>query len=65
MEGRNTNERSNLQESLKKNHMQGSLHPADPDMRMSAGKGYVQKSLDPAGQSSLSQEQAGAPVQEK
>ena len=50
-----------LQGSIKEQHRQGSLHPADPDMLLS-GKGYGQNRIDSAGQSSLSGEQTGAGV---
>lgn len=63
MTDHNTNRRTDLQGSIKEHHKQGSLHPADPEMLMSAGRGYDQKGLESAGRSSLSREQAGAPVQ--
>jgi hypothetical protein len=52
---------TDLQGSIKEQHRQGSLNPADPDMQLS-GKGYSQNRIDPAGQLSLSGEQAGLEV---
>ena len=57
--------KTNLQESIKEQHRQGNLHPADLDMLMdsASGKGYGQKRLNPSEQSSLSGEPVEAPVQ--
>ena len=62
MTDNNSDGRANLQESIKEQHRQASLHPADPEMLMDSvsGKGYGQKRLNPAEQSSLSGEPAGA-----
>lgn len=59
MADNNSDSRTNLQESLKDQHKQGSLHPADLDMLMDSvsGKGYGQKRLNPAEQSSLSEKE--------
>ena len=65
MTDNNSDSRTNLQESIKDQHKQGSLHPADPEMLVdsASGKGYSRKRLNPAEQSSLSGEPAEAPVQ--
>ena len=65
MTDNNSDGRTYLQGSIKEQHRQGSLHPADSDMLMDSvsGKGHSQKRLNPAEQSSLSKEPAGAPVQ--
>ena len=65
MTDNNSDGRTYLQGSIKEQHRQGSLHPADSDMLMDSvsGKGHRQKRLNPAEQSSLSKEPAGAPVQ--
>lgn len=65
MTDNNSDGRTNLQESIKEHHRQGSLHPEDPEMLMdsASGKGYSQKRLNPSEQSSLSGEPAGAPEQ--
>lgn len=56
------NGRANLQESIKDQHKQSSLHPADPDMLTGAasGKGYSQNRIEPEVQTRLSREQAGS-----
>ena len=53
---------TDMQGSIKEQHRQGSLHPADPDMQL-PGKGYSQNRIDPAGQSSLSGKQAVSSAQ--
>ena len=61
MADQNVNDKTETQESLKKQHRQGSLHPSDSDMLTGSvsGKGYSQDHLDLAEQSRLSLEQTG------
>lgn len=65
MTDNNTDGRTELESSLKEPFRQKSPDRVDPDMQtgLKTGKGYSQKRLDPAKQSSLSREPAGTPVQ--
>ena len=65
MTDNNSDGRTYLQGSIKEQHRQGSLHPADSDMLMDSvsSKGHSQKRLSPSEQSSLSGEPAETPVQ--
>lgn len=65
MTDNNTDGRTELESSLKEPFRQKSPDRVDPYMQtgLKTGKGYSQKRLDPAKQSSLSREPAGTPVQ--